>query len=133
MENQFEIKKEFPVSPSEIYNAWLDSVHHTRMTGGLANMSLKENETFSAWDGYITGQNIKLIKDKEIVQSWRTSDFKENDEDSKLNIKLKATDKGTELLLIHTDIPKGDSNYKQGWEDHYFMPMKKYFEENFNA
>ncbi len=133
MENQFEIKREFPVPPSEIYNSWLDSVHHTKMTGGDAFMSLKEKENFSAWGGYIKGKNIELVQDKKIVQTWRTTDFKENDEDSELIIALAPTEKGTELTLIHRNIPDGQPDYKQGWEEHYFTPMSTYFGRNFDV
>jgi len=127
MENKFELKKTFPVEPSEIYDAWLDSEIHAQMTGGSATVSTKENETFTAWDGYISGKNIKLVKDIEIIQTWRTTDFEANDHDSELIIKLKPIADGTELTLLHSNIPDGQPDYKQGWEDHYFTPMTTYF------
>lgn len=68
-----------------------------------------------------------LIKDKQIVQSWSTSGFSEDDEDSILHIDLTKVNEGTELTLIHTNIPRGQTQYKKGWVDHYFEPMKEYF------
>jgi len=127
MENKFEIKRTFNVEPFVLYHAWLDSEIHSKMTGGQATCSTKENENFSVWDGYISGKNIKLIKDQQIVQTWRTSDFKEADNDSEIVINLKSTDAGTELALIHSKIPDGQPDYEQGWEEHYFSPMKEYF------
>lgn len=127
MKIKFELQTSFPVEPSDLYNGWLDSEIHTKMTGGLANMSNVENEIFSAWDGYISGKNIKLTQDQEIVQKWRTTEFKEEDEDSDLTIRFKSTGEETILTLIHSNIPEGQSNYKLGWEDHYFTPMKAYF------
>jgi activator of HSP90 ATPase len=97
------------------------------MTGGAADCSDQEGDSFTAWDGYITGRNLKLVKDAKIIQSWRTSQFNDSDEDSQLEIRLKKTDGGTELLLIHTDIPEGQPDYQQGWIDNYFVPMHHYF------
>lgn len=123
----FELKKIFKVKPEEIYNAWLDSKLHSEMTGGEANCSKKEGDVFSAWDGYIFGKNKKLTLNKEIIQSWRTTEFNDSDKDSELIIKLKAVSEGTELTLIHNKIPEGQSNYEKGWEEHYFEPMDLYF------
>jgi activator of HSP90 ATPase len=127
MKTKFEIQKTFPASTSELYNGWLDSEIHSKMTGGSANMSNVENEAFSAWDRYISGKNIKLVKGSEIIQTWRTSDFKEGDEDSELILRLEPSNKGTILTLTHSNIPEGQPDYARGWEDHYFTPMKAFF------
>ena len=117
----------FPVTPLELYNAWLDSNKHTAMTGGEADVSTTIGDDFSAWDGYIWGKNIELLEGEKIVQTWRTTEFAEDDDDSQLEIIFKPTAKGTELTLIHTHIPQGQTQYYQGWIDHYFTPMKEYF------
>ena len=66
--------------------------------------------------------------DQKIVQSWRTSEFGENDEDSILTILLQETDNGgTQLTMIHSNIPEGQTQYEKGWVNHYFEPMKGYF------
>lgn len=128
MKESFELKENFNTSPNVIYEAWLCSDHHTNMTGGGAKCSKQINEDFTAWNGYISGKNIELIENQRIVQAWRSSEFDENDEDSILIITLKETNEGTELTLTHTNIPTGQTQYKQGWIDHYFTPMKAYFE-----
>jgi activator of HSP90 ATPase len=128
MKAAFEMKVEFPVKASTIYNAWLDSKTHSDMTGGEASCSNQEGEKFSAWDGYITGKNNQLNQYEKIIQSWRTSDFNNNDEDSEIIIEIQDTVEGCELLLIHKNIPEGQPDYKQGWGDHYFNPMKIYFD-----
>ena len=128
MKEGFEIKEMFDATPAEVYHSWLDSESHTQMTGGVANCSKRVGASFSAWDGYITGENIELVKDEKIVQTWRTSEFSEADEDSLLTIILKNVSGGTELTLIHTNIPEGQTQYKEGWVDNYFLPMKAFFE-----
>ena len=97
------------------------------MTGGEAECGKNIGDTFTAWDRYIDGENLELKENEEIIQSWRTSEFDKNDEDSRLIIRLKEIKNGTELILIHSNIPEGQTQYKQGWEDHYFTPMKNYF------
>ena len=125
--DNFELKETFPVQPEVIYNAWLNSESHSNMTGGVAICSNVINGSFTAWDGYISGFNKLLVKNEKIVQSWRTSEFQEADEYSELIIELTKTNKGCLLTLKHLNIPEGQSNYKQGWIDHYFDPMKKFF------
>lgn len=123
----FELSALFPISSKELYSAWLDSEQHSAMTGGEATCSDKEGDAFSAWDGYITGINQKLVQGEEIVQGWRTSDFDDSDAHSLLTLKLNKTDNGCELTLIHSEIPEGQPDYKQGWKQHYFEPMQEYF------
>jgi len=129
MKEKIELKEVFRVKPSVIYNAWLDSKEHSDMTGGEAVCSNKKNGAFSAWDKYISGTNKTLKINEEIVQNWRTTEFKNNDEDSELIIRLKEIKEGTELTLIHRNIPEGQTQYRQGWIDHYLIPMKSYFEK----
>ena len=129
MKESFEIKCKLNVKPSEIYNAWLDSELHTKMTGGEAVCNHEINTVFTAWDEYISGKNIELIPNKKIVQTWRTVEFNESDEDSTVTILLVEIENGTEVTLTHTNIPDGQTQYKKGWEDHYFNPMKTFFEK----
>jgi activator of HSP90 ATPase len=127
MKTQLELKRTIPASSEEIYDAWLSSEGHTAMTGGKAMCSPEEGAVFSAWDGYISGRTVKLVPHDEIVQTWRTSDFKEEDGDSKLIVRLAPVDGGSELTLIHKEIPEGQPDYEQGWIDHYLNPMLEHF------
>lgn len=129
MKESLEIQHNFNVKPSVIYDAWLNSTQHSKMTGGLAKCSNEIGGNFTAWDGYIKGKNIDLKSNKEIIQRWRTSEFDKNDEDSKLIIRFKEIENGTELTLIHNNIPEGQTQYKKGWIDHYFKPMENYFDK----
>ncbi len=128
MKESFELKETFPAKPAEIYNAWLESEAHAKMTGGEANCNSEKGAKFSTWNGYITGKNVDLIPNQKIIQTWRTSEFNESDEDSILSIELKEVENGTELTLTHSNIPEGQIQYKQGWENHYFVPMRHYFD-----
>ncbi len=119
---------EFPVAPEVIYKAWLNSEQHAAMTGGEAKCTDIEGASFTAWDGYITGVNHKLTPHSKIIQSWRTSEFSDEDEDSLLEVMLEPSEKGCLLSLKHTNIPAGQTQYEQGWIESYFNPMKDYFQ-----
>ncbi|HLW89921.1 MAG TPA: SRPBCC domain-containing protein [Roseiarcus sp.] len=128
MAYDFKLACTLPAPPEVIYETWLDSKGHSAMTGGEAKMSKKVGADVSAWDGYITGKNIELVKGRRIVQSWRTSEFSEADPDSIITVTLAPTKTGSRLTLHHAKVPDGQTSYeKGGWQDSYFTPMKNYF------
>jgi activator of HSP90 ATPase len=116
-------------APREIYEAWLDSSGHSRMTGSHAIINPVVGGKFSAWDGYIEGTTLELQPYSRIVQAWRTSEFPPESKDSHLEILLKEVGEDkTEITVVHTEIPDGQAaEYRQGWEDYYFKPMLEYF------
>ncbi len=81
MSYDFELSCTLPASPQAVYEAWLNSAAHSAMTGGKAKASKRVGAAFSAWDGYIVGKNIELVPGARIVQSWRASDFADDDPD----------------------------------------------------
>lgn len=117
----------FSVSSEELFKAWLDGEKHSEMTGGEAVCSDKEGGEFSAWDGYIFGKNVKITPFSEIVQTWRTTEFQDDDPDSLLTLKFEDTNGKCELTLIHDNIPANQPDYNIGWDEHYFHPMSSYF------
>jgi activator of HSP90 ATPase len=128
MSVEFEISTTFEAtSPQAIYDAWLDSAAHTAMTGGSAEVSAVVGESFSAWDGYISGRNVELAPGARIVQSWRTVEFEAADPDSQLEITLQAAGSGTLLTLRHSNLPAHGTQYEPGWEESYFEPMRQHF------
>ncbi len=126
---QIELTEDFQVNPEVLYNDWLSSEKHSKFTGGEASIQAKEKSKFTAWDEYISGEIIKLEYGKMILQSWRTTEFDENDLDSMLEIIVEPNDSGgTTFKLNHYHIPKDQSKkYADGWIEHYFEPMKAYY------
>ena len=130
MSIKFEVSDVIPTSPEVVYNAWLSSAEHSKMTGGHAEVSSKVDDTFEAWDGYIQGVNLKLEFPRRILQNWRTSEFSATDADSLLEIIFDSAPKGTRITIRHSNLPTNGMQYKQGWIDSYFNPMKEYFEKD---
>lgn len=123
----FKIMEVFPSSPDIIYKAWLDSGVHAQIIKSSADIEPKIKGKFIIWDNYISGITIELIPNKKIVQTWRTTDFPVESPDSKLELIFKKTKEGTELTLIHSNIPDGQGEtYKQGWMDYYFKPLQEF-------
>ena len=127
---EFTVKTSIEASAKAIYEAWLSSEGHSQMTGGEAFVSGEVGASFSAWDGYISGKNIRLEPHTSIIQSWRTTEFAEQEADSRIEVTLNEQEGFTELTLKHTNLPTHGEQYRKGWEDHYFIPMQAYFNQN---
>ena len=128
MKNEFVLYETFNANAEAIYNAWLSTQGHTLMTGSPAKVHGHANGDFTAWDGYIWGTFLELEPNKRIVQLWRTGEFPENAEDSRVEILLEESNNKTKLTLVHTHMPEDQvDSYKTGWLDFYFKPMNEYF------
>jgi activator of HSP90 ATPase len=117
-----------PATPEDVYDAWLSSLRHTAMTGAPATSEARVGATHTAWDGYISGEHVELEPSRRIVQTWRTTEFPEGAPDSLLEIVFVREGAGTRLTLIQNGIPDGQGEmYHEGWQSHYFAPMRVYF------
>jgi len=125
----FFVSDVIPASPQEIYDAWLSSDGHEKITGGKpAQMSAQEGAAFTVWNGYIRGRNLKLEPSRRIVQSWRTTKFSAADPDSQIEVLLEPAAGGTRITVRHSNVPDGHTSYRDGgWQRSYFDPMKEYF------
>jgi uncharacterized protein YndB with AHSA1/START domain len=122
------VSVKLPVEPEQLYRSWLDARAHSAFTGGEATIEARVGGRHTAWDGYIEGRVLVLEPHRRIVQSWRTSDFPPGSMDSRLEVLIKPAAGGSELVLLHSEIPPGQgSDYASGWQDHYFEPMLAHF------
>src|SRR5262249_42865516 len=84
---EFSVSDLIPASAQDIYDAWLSSSGHEKITGGQpAQISAQEGATFTVWNGYISGRNLKLEPGRRIIQSWRTTKFTDADPDSQIEV-----------------------------------------------
>ena len=118
----------FKATPHEVYEALMDSRKHAKFTGSKATISRKVGGKIMAYDGFISGENLELVSDQKIVQSWHGSDWPAAHM-SKVTFKLAPVKGGTRLTFTHSGVP--DAHYagiKQGWIDSYWTPMKAMLE-----
>jgi activator of HSP90 ATPase len=129
MTESFEISAVFPdVSAEQIYRSWLNSKAHSSFTGSPAQIDGRIGGMFTAWDGYISGRTLEMEPYRRILQAWRTTEFPEDSPDSRLEIIIEEAKGGTKITLRHTEIPAGQGdNYREGWEEYYFLPMVGFF------
>ena len=117
-------------SPKEVFNAILNPKIHSEFTESKVTGKATIGGKFTAWDGYITGKNIEIEKNKRILQEWVTMDWPDNYPPSLLEFTLKMVDGKTELTMIHSNIPtEQKEEMKQGWIDYYWEPLKSYFKK----
>jgi len=119
-----------PAAPSEVYEAFIDAKKHSKFTGSKATIDPKVGGEFTAWDGYITGKNLELQDGKRIVQEWITTEWPRGYPPSRLELTFTKAKTGTEISMIHSDVPAEQSDdVAQGWTEFYWEPLKKYFKK----
>jgi activator of HSP90 ATPase len=93
--------------------------------GSAVKVERKVGGRFSVYDGEIQGENLELIPDRKIVQSWRYADWPK-DHYSKVTFLLTAEPNGTRLSFSQTGVPERHyEEIKQGWKDYYWNPLKE--------
>jgi len=55
--------------PQQLYDLYMNAKRHSVATGAPAKISTKKGGKYSAHNGYITGENLQLIKNRLIVQT----------------------------------------------------------------
>ena len=118
-------------SPAEVYEAFVDPKIHAKFTGAAATGAARVGAKFTAWDGYIMGVHRTLDPGKKIVQDWTTTEWPDGAEPSTVEITFKRVKGGTEVRLVHSNVPAEQADsYRKGWVDYYWKPLKAYFSQS---
>ena len=111
----------------DLYDLYMNSKKHALATGAPAKLSSKVGGKYSVHSGYIHGQNLQLVKNKLIVQSWRAEGWNKADVDSTFILNFEIKEGDVLLHMVHANIPdKEVMGITKGWHDHYWEPWKKY-------
>ena len=112
-------------TPEEVYTALTNPLTIELWSGYPAEMQPVEDSEFTIFEGDISGRNISLIPNRQLVQEWY---FGENTEKSVVTMVLKPSGDGTHVDLEQTNVPDGDwENMEEGWRSYYWGAIKKYF------
>jgi activator of HSP90 ATPase len=119
-----------PAKPLEVYNTFLTAKGHAAFTGAKATCQAKVGGRFTAYDGYIWGTILVLDEGSKIVQEWQTTEWPPEAPPSIADFSFKDKNGGTELTMVHSEVPADQADdYRQGWIDYYWNPLKEYFEQ----
>lgn len=121
------IKQNFIVKakPEEIFQAITNPLTIELWSGYPAQMNAQENTEFSIFEGSISGRNLKIIPNQQLIQEWY---FGESKEHSVVTINLIPLKNKTKVELIHTNVPNDVyEEFEEGWKKYYWGAIKEYF------
>ena len=117
----------FKASPQALFELYLDSGKHSKATGQPAKLGRKPGDSFTAFGGALRGKNLLIVRNKMIVQLWRSMSFKKSDPDSILVLTFGKSAKGGRVDLVHVNVPIHDrSGVTKGWNKYYWKPWQAY-------
>jgi uncharacterized protein YndB with AHSA1/START domain len=123
-------KEVIPAPPEQVYEAYTNPKLHSEFTDSPATGKPVVGGKYTGWDGYIFGKYLELEVGKRLVQEWTTTDWIEGYGPSIVELTFKQVPKGTEITMVQTGVPKEQADeFKEGWIDFYWNPLKEYFAE----
>lgn len=110
-----------------VWQALTDSSFIDKWGGGPATMNDKVGTKFKLWGGDIHGQNLKVVKNKLLVQDWFSGEWKKP---SKVTFTLEEKDGATKVSLLHENVPDDEEkDIADGWKEYYLDPLKDLVEK----
>lgn len=117
----------FAATPRQLYDIFIDPKKHAALTGGPVKISAKPGSKFEAFGGQLWGSTVSTIPGKQIIQRWRSCNFKQTDMDSMLVLTFVPDGTGARIEMIHANVPKQDhKGVTKGWPKYYWEPLKAY-------
>ena len=116
-----------PAPAEHLHATYLDPGRHAAVTGAPVTVGAESGAPFLAFGGQISGTILSVVAPRLIVQSWRSTNFRDDDPDSTLILAFAPEGKDGRIDLIHIDIPEQDyQGVSEGWEKYYWAPWKRY-------
>jgi activator of HSP90 ATPase len=112
---------------AQVYEVLMDSKLHGDLIGDTATIDPVEGGYFSTFSGYSDGQTLKLEPGKLIEQTWRASDWGD-EQYSTIRFQFKDTKDGVEVHFTQDNLPEGSqAEFEAGWQDNYWTPLTNCF------
>ena len=113
-------------TPSDIYRTLMDGERHGALSGQPTKMSSRVGGKWNVGHD-LEGKNLKLTKDKRIVQTWRANNW-EKGVYSKATFALAKANGGTKITFTQTGVPSQfHKEISTGWRTYYWEPLRKRF------
>jgi activator of HSP90 ATPase len=113
-------------TPHDIYETIMDSRKHTELSGSRTTVSRRVGGAFKVGRD-LQGHNLRLVKDRKIVQSWRANDWPKGHY-SRATFSFARAKDGTRITFYQSAVP--DRHYRSisaGWREYYWLPLKHRF------
>jgi activator of HSP90 ATPase len=116
-----------PASPDRLYDMYLDPEQHAAFTGSPVTVEARPGTLFRAFDGALSGTILHVEPKRLIVQTWRSTNWREGALDSILVLTFWPDADGARIELIHANVDDGDfAGVSHGWEKYYWTPWRAY-------
>ena len=113
-------------TPHDLYETLMDGERHGALSGQPAKMSRRAGGKWSVGHD-LEGKNLKLTKDKRVVQTWRANNWPKGVY-SKATFALAKAPGGAKITFTQTGVPaKYLKEIRAGWKAYYWDPIKKTF------
>jgi activator of HSP90 ATPase len=116
-----------PAPAEDLFEMYIDSARHAAITGASVVIGVAPGSPFRAFDGALTGAILQIIRQRLVVQSWRSIRFHDGDPDSTLILAFIPEGTNGRIDLVHLDVPCHNyQNVVDGWETHYWRPWRRH-------
>ena len=115
-----------PAPAERLFAMYLDPAEHAAFTGMPVTIGAERGAKFEAFEGQLTGQILHVVASRLIVQSWRSTKFRDEDPDSTLILTFTQEGEQGRIDLVHLDVPEHDfEGVTEGWGKHYWGPWRE--------
>jgi activator of HSP90 ATPase len=113
-------------TPADIYGTLMSGKKHGALSGQPAKVSTRVGGKWNVGHD-LEGKNVKLTKDKRIVQTWRANNWPKG-KYSKATFALSKVAGGTKITFTQTGVPsEAYTEISSGWKAYYWQPLQKTF------
>jgi len=114
-----------PAPADRLFAMYLDPAQHAAFTGHPVAIGARPGAMFEAFGGQLTGQILHVVELQLIVQSWRSTQFRDEDRDSTLILTFTPEGEHGRIELVHLDVPDHDfDGVNEGWRKFYWSPWR---------
>ena len=114
-----------PAPAERLFAMYLDPDEHAAFTGMPVTIGVERGAKFEAFGGQLSGQILRVVASRLIVQSWRSTKFRDEDPDSTLILTFTPKGEQGRIDMVHLDVPDHDfKDVTEGWGKHYWTPWR---------
>jgi uncharacterized protein YndB with AHSA1/START domain len=115
--------------PEDVFDALTDADKIAEWSGQKGRVASRIGGKFEMFDGWVKGKVTEFKPGKSLAYTWHTEDWTTDTESSIVRYTFAPVPTGTKITLEHSNFPNESEmkSHKNGWKEHVFNPLKKYF------